>query len=126
MRRSWRPILGLAYVRLTVRDSGAGNGSSHTDEASGPAEALSLAEERSAPIHLVLMDVSMLNTADPAVAWSSGGQSAGVKMLYTTGDPEGTLGNQESGGVSGALLQKPFTMMALLAKVREVLNGHIL
>ncbi len=90
-------------------------------EARGPEEALVLAELRATPIHLVLMDVSVPEAGDPALVDRLARACPGVKVLYTTGHPEEPFGKRASGV---ALLEKPFTMMTLLAKVREVLDDQ--
>ena len=108
-------------VRLLLRDILRSHGYV-VIEANSLVDAVSVAEKRPSRIHLILMDVSIL-TADPALTERLTGVTAGVKTLYMTGDLDDLLRNQDAGGSSLALLEKPFTMASLLAKVREVLDS---
>src|SRR5262249_29611485 len=111
-------IEGEERVRLLLRDILQLHGYV-VIEANSLAAAVTLAEKRPSAIHLILMDVSIL-TADPALSERLARVTPGVKMLYTTGDPDAVLRSQDAGSGSPALLEKPFTMTSLLAKVREV------
>jgi len=91
-------------------------------EANSLADAVSLAEKGSSAIHLLLMDVSVAKS-EPDLAERLARSIPGVRMIYTTGDPDDVLSTQDAGGGSPALLEKPFTMTSLLAKVREVLDS---
>src|SRR5262249_54829235 len=82
-------------------------------EANSLADAVSLAEKGSSAIHLLLMDVSVAKS-EPDLAERLARSIPGVRMIYTTGDPDDVLSNQDAGSGSPALLRKPFTMPSLL------------
>jgi hypothetical protein len=67
------------------------------------------------------MDASVVDAGDSAFVDRLARACPGVKVLYTTGTPVEPFGKHASGV---ALLEKPFTMMTLLAKVREVLDDQ--
>jgi len=115
-------IEGEEGVRLLLRDILQLHGYV-VIEANSLADAVSLSKERSSAIHLILMDMSVTKS-DPVLTERLARERPGVKMLYTTGHPDDMLGNQEASGAPLALLEKPFTMMSLLAKVREVLDDQ--
>ena len=109
-------------VRLLLRDILQLHGY-HVVEAGDPQEALALASGREEPIHLLLTDVSMIKMSGPALADRLIGTRPGVKVLYMSGYTAEALGRQGVLGPGAALLEKPFTMMTLLGKVRDVLDG---
>jgi two-component system, cell cycle sensor histidine kinase and response regulator CckA len=109
-------------VRLLLRDILQLHGY-HVVEAGDPQAALALASGREEPIHLLLTDVSMMKMSGPALADRLIGTRPGVKVLYMSGYTAEALGRQGVLGPGAALLEKPFTMMTLLGKVRDVLDG---
>jgi PAS domain S-box-containing protein len=109
-------------VRLLLRDILQLHGY-RVVEAGDPEEAIALASRRSEPIHLVLTDVSMMTMSGPALAGRLTVTCPGVKILYMSGYTADALGLQGVLNGDAALLEKPFTMMALLGKVRNVLDG---
>jgi len=88
-----------------------------------PEQALSLAERRAAPIHLVITDVSMSKMSGPTLVDRITVPHPGVKALYMSGYAAEVLGAQGVLPGRGAFLEKPFTMVSLLGKVREVLDA---
>ena len=110
-------------VRLLLRDILQLHGY-RVIEIGDPGSALSLVEQPSPPIHLVLMDVSTARTAGSALAERLTANNPGVKVLCMSGDHGDTVGQQGMLGIGAvAFLEKPFTMMSLLGKVRDVLDG---
>ncbi len=109
-------------VRLLLRDILLLHGY-RVIEVGDPEEALSLAERRAEPIHLVLTDVSMAGMSGPALADRLTVICPGVKVLYMSGYTADALGRQGVLDAGVAFLEKPFTMMSLLGKVRDVLDG---
>ena len=109
-------------VRLFLRDILQLHGYEVID-AGDPEEALSLVERRSEPIHLMLADVAMPRMSGPALAGRLSVTRPGVKVLYMSGYSADALEHQGVLGAGAALLEKPFTVMSLLGKVREVLDG---
>jgi CheY-like chemotaxis protein len=104
-------------VRLLLRDILELHGY-RVIEAGDPEEALSLAERRAEPIHLVITDVSMTAMSGLALVDRVAASRPGVKVLYMSGyTADGLLSS------SRAFLEKPFTMAGLLGMVREVLDG---
>ncbi len=90
--------------------------------ASGPDEALRLANEHSGPIHLLLTDVIMPGMNGRELARGLSSLRPALTVLYMSGytsdviDPHGVL-------ASGThFLQKPFAVNDLAVKVREVLD----
>ena len=109
-------------VRLLLRDILQLHGY-HVLGVSDPEEALVLARARSEPIHLLLVDVTMMRMSGPALAERLAAVRSGVKVLYMSGYTADVLGSQGVLNPGVGLLEKPFTMMTLLRKVRDVLDG---
>ena len=59
----------------------------------------------------------------PALAERLGGACPGLKVLYMSGYTADALARQGVLAPGAPLLEKPFTMMALLGRVREVLDA---
>jgi CheY-like chemotaxis protein len=105
-------------VRLLLRDILGPHGY-RVIEAADPAEALALVTHRAEPIHLILASLGeggastvfdQLNAARPD-----------AKILGVSAHPAATAAHR--GAVSPAILQRPFTVLQLLSKVRQVLDG---
>jgi PAS domain S-box-containing protein len=110
-------------VRLLLRDILQLHGYRVID-VSDSQEALALASQRSEPIHLLLADVTMMRRmSGPTLAERLSVARPGLKVLYVSGYTADTLGEQGVLNHGVALLEKPFTMMTLLRKVRDVLDG---
>lgn len=109
-------------VRLLLRDILRLHGY-RVIEAGGPEEALSLAERRAAPIDLVITDVSMTEMSGPDLVDRIAAPRPGVKALYMSGYAADVLADQGLLRSGAAFLEKPFTMMALIGRVRDVLDG---
>lgn len=75
------------------------------------------------PIHLLLVDVVMPQMSGPEVAEKLAAMRPGIKVLYMSGYPDHPVFSMGAGTGAAAFLQKPFTMIMLTKKVREVLDG---
>jgi len=85
--------------------------------------AIRLCEEFPGPIQLVITDVVMPEMGGREMVEKLTGIRPGIKVLYVSGytdDPQVHAANVSQGS---AFLQKPFTLGALLDKVREVLEA---
>ena len=84
-------------------------------EASDPGQALALVRARSEPVHLVVasavQDYASVGVDQVCL------ERPGTKVLYLTAHP--LVGPRPDGDV----LQKPFTVLGLLTKIRDVLDG---
>ncbi len=92
-------------------------------EASQGEEALRIAQDHHAQIHLLLTDVVMPAMGGRELARRLLQRRPDVRVLYTSGYADTGIvhhGEVESGV---AFIQKPFTPDGLLHKVREVLDG---
>jgi len=86
-------------------------------------EALAMSELHKGPIHLLLTDVVMPKMSGRQLAQNLERLRPDIPVLYMSGYTDDTVlryGVQEN---EVALLQKPFTPDALVAKVREVIGG---
>ncbi len=81
-------------------------------------QALALAQEYSGRIDVLITDVLLPELGGPQLADSLRGSRPDLKVIFVSGDAEakGLL------GLGDALLQKPFTIKMLSAKLREVLH----
>ena len=91
--------------------------------ADGPAQALHLATERKAPIHLLLTDVVMPDMNGRALAGRIRQLRPETRVLYMSAwlgdDLQGAVGSD----LDAPLLHKPFQPQDLLAKLHEVLSA---
>jgi len=92
-------------------------------EAAGPAAALKISSVHPGPIHLLLTDVIMPGMNGPELALRIGSERPEVKILYMSGYTENAIGHNGTLDPGIILLQKPFTLQILTAKVREVLDA---
>ena len=92
--------------------------------AATPEEALRMTREHEGAIDLLVTDVVMPEMPGPALAREVIALRPGVKVLFVSGYSESDI--TEQGVVETALevLQKPFTKMALIRRVREMLDGE--
>jgi CheY-like chemotaxis protein len=85
-------------------------------------EALTLVEEYTRPIDLVVTDVIMPRMSGPELAARLRARDPGIRLLYVSGYTADQLRSQTDLGADATLLPKPFTSDELLRKVREILD----
>ena len=91
-------------------------------EAQDASVALKISANYPAPIHLLLTDVIMPGMNGRVLAERIAAQRPDTKILYMSGYTENAIGHNGVLDTGIVLLQKPFTLPALKAKVREVLD----
>src|SRR4029077_14963045 len=108
-------------LRRLARQALESQGYSVLDAADG-ASAIQVSNSHQGPIHLLLTDVIMpgMNGRELALRISSLRPEA--RVLYMSGYTENAIGHNGTLDEGITLLQKPFTLPALKAKVREVLD----
>ncbi len=82
-------------------------------------EALALAQDYSGRIDALITDVLMQDLAGPQLADSLRSSRPDLKVIFVSGDAQAN----RLLGLGDALLQKPFTIKMLSAKLREVLQS---
>jgi PAS domain S-box-containing protein len=105
-----RVLLAGGYTVLEARDG---------------EEALGVAQQYTAPIHLLLTDVVMPRMSGPQLAELLARDRPGLRVLFVSGyadEANSRCGVMEGGG---AFLQKPFNPVRLTRKVREVLDTEM-
>ncbi|HVO82135.1 MAG TPA: ATP-binding protein [Terriglobales bacterium] len=91
-------------------------------EASEGASAIQVANTYPGPIHLLLTDVIMPGMNGRELAQRITSERSETRVLYMSGYTENAIGHNGTLDEGITLLQKPFTLPALKAKVREVLD----
>jgi CheY-like chemotaxis protein len=91
-------------------------------EASTAAQARTMAEQASQPIHALITDLVLSDSDGRKVAQQVRDLHAGIRVLYISGYADDVLrrGEPES---NVHFLQKPFSLRALLTTVRRLLDG---
>ncbi|MDQ3003154.1 MAG: PAS domain S-box protein [Fibrobacterota bacterium] len=84
-------------------------------------EALMLAENYTQPVHLLLTDVVMPGMGGKELADSLRKFMPSVRVLFMSGYTQDAAFRQEVAEGGRAFIQKPFSMTALVGKIREVL-----
>jgi len=92
-------------------------------EAADGAAALALVERHDGPIDALVTDVVMPCLGGRELAARVAERRPGVKVLYLSGYTPDAVLRDGVGAAAVAFLQKPFTLGALAAKVREVLDA---
>jgi hypothetical protein len=91
-------------------------------EAAGGREALLLAKSCPGSIHLILTDVVMPQMTGRELAdWLKESRPE-IRVLYMTGYAPEVISNRDLLGPGEWYIAKPFSLEALLAKVREILG----
>jgi len=90
--------------------------------ASDGREALGVATEYEGPIDLVVTDVIMPHMSGKAFVDRLLPLRPGVRILYTSGYTDSIILHHGVGGAGVAFLQKPYSLIGLARKVREVLD----
>jgi PAS domain S-box-containing protein len=108
-------------LRQLTRRSLENQGYTVIDAADG-ATAIRLSQAHKGPIHLLLTDVIMPGMNGRELANQVSASRPDMKVLYMSGYTENHIGHNGTLDQGITLLQKPFTLPALQAKVREVLD----
>jgi PAS domain S-box-containing protein len=91
-------------------------------DASRGEEALALAQRHPGQIDLLLTDVVMPGMSGPAVAERLALLWPGTKVLFMSGYTGGRLEHHGIVEADAAFIEKPFTLSALVRRVREILD----
>ena len=91
-------------------------------EASGGKRALQLVDQTTDQIHLLLVDVVMPEMGGPKLAEQLRRIRPGIRVLFMSGYTDDAVLQRGVQEAKEALLQKPFTAVALAKKVREILD----
>lgn len=91
-------------------------------EAADPNIALQISNAHSGPIHLLLTDVIMPGMNGRELAQRITAARAETRVLYMSGYTENAIGHNGTLDAGINLLQKPFTLPALRARVRQALD----
>jgi CheY-like chemotaxis protein len=94
-------------------------------EAPNGSTAIQVCSEHSGPIHLLLTDVIMPGMNGRELAQRIISLRPDTRVLYMSGYTENVIGHNGMLEAGVNLLQKPFTLPALKAKVREVLDTEL-
>ncbi len=108
-------VRGLAYEVLEM------NGYNVLAAANG-VEALQITREYKPSIHLMLTDVVMPRMGGAELASRLAESRPTMKVLFTSGYPEGAISQRGTLPVGSAFVPKPFTPNELIRKVRESLD----
>lgn len=92
-------------------------------EASGGRDAISLVQQSSKPIDLLVTDVVMPEMGGRQLAKSLSLARPGLKVLYLSGYADDVVVRHGVSQADAAFLQKPFTIEALANKVRQTLDA---
>jgi two-component system, cell cycle sensor histidine kinase and response regulator CckA len=92
-------------------------------EAAGGADAGRVAADYLGPIHLLVTDVVMPGMSGRELAESLRVRHMGLKVLYMSGYTDDAIVRHGIVEATDAFLQKPFTPLSLVRKVRAVLDG---
>jgi PAS domain S-box-containing protein len=109
------------HLRRLARQSLENQGYNVIDAADGTS-AIRLSHAHKGPIHLLLTDVIMPGMNGRELTNQISPSRPEMKVLYMSGYTENHIGHNGTLDEGIALLQKPFTLPALKAKVREVLD----
>lgn len=94
----------------------------HVLQAADGIQALAIAENLQGPLHLLLTDVVMPGMNGVELAQQVRQRLPEVKVLYTSGYTESTLGQHDISQEGTAFLAKPYRPSQLVSKVRELLD----
>jgi CheY-like chemotaxis protein len=85
-------------------------------------EAIEICEGREQPIDLLLTDVNMPGMLGTELVEKVHGIRPGLRVLYMSGSSPEAIVPQKLGGNDSAFIAKPFSALALLAIVAELLD----
>jgi len=94
-------------------------------EAADPNVALQISSAHSGPIHLLLTDVIMPGLNGRELAQRITAARSETRVLYMSGYTENAIGHNGTLEPGINLLQKPFTLPALRARVRQALDTPV-
>jgi PAS domain S-box-containing protein len=110
-------------VRAVARAALTRHGYTVLDASRGE-EALQIEQGHRGSIHLLLTDVVMPGMSGRELARRLFGRRPALRVLYTSGYTDDAIVHHEVIDSGVAFIQKPFTPVGLLRKVRDVLDGH--
>jgi len=87
-------------------------------------KALALLDQHVGPIHLLLTDVIMPGMAGKDMIERISGRFPQIRVLYMSGYTDDIIAHRGLLEKSMFFIQKPFSVIALASKVREVLDGQ--
>ena len=111
-------------VRMMIRKTLQSKGYTVLEAQHGQ-EALSICEDYSGPIHLMVTDVVMPLMSGKELAEQLAPQRPEMKVLYMSGYPDNSIVQHGVLEPGTEFLQKPFTLNTLEAKVREILDAPL-
>jgi PAS domain S-box-containing protein len=109
-------------LREVTRRILARNGYPVLTAASGP-EALKIAEHTAADIHLLLTDVIMPHMLGKELATKIRDHHPDIRVLYMSGYAQPVLASQGTLDPGVTLVEKPFSEVSLIERIREVLDS---
>ena len=109
-------------VRLLVRRMLTRHGYTVIDAANAD-DAMGMAARCQGELHLLLTDVVLPKMAGGQLADRMAARRPGMKVLYMSGYPQTVAARQGILDPDSPFIQKPFASQALLAKIREALDG---
>ena len=121
------PTILLVEDELAVREvtrEALEMGGYRVIEAGSPEEACRIAQDRSAPIDLLLTDVVMPGMNGPELARQVSKSRPEVLTLFMSGYADSEILRTSAPGVLQNHIQKPFTIDGLLARVAEGLAAR--
>jgi two-component system, cell cycle sensor histidine kinase and response regulator CckA len=86
-------------------------------------DAIEIARAYAQPIHAIITDIVMPKMTGPQVAAILRDQRPELRVLYMSGYTDRAIVHQQRLEESRAFLQKPFTPLSLVGKLREVLDA---
>ena len=107
-----RELLAGFLERLGYRVLWASNGE----------QALRISGDFSDPIHLLITDVVMPGMGGPELSERLLPLRPAMKVVYTSGYPQGAMTHHGMLSPDAVLLQKPFELHVLAARIREILS----
>jgi CheY-like chemotaxis protein len=122
--RGWETILLVedeASLRAIAREILEEHGY-RVIEATGPREAIEFARRHPEPIHLLVTDVVMPEMNGRVLAESLVAERPALRVLYMSGYTDDVIAHSGVLASGILLLEKPFTTLALLGRVREALG----